>query len=120
MQQAVGFGGDLHAFFHFQDAGGKKLRRVLDFHKAEPACTDIRQSIQMTERWDEDIVLARHLQDRLVGACVHIDAVDDKSFYIHGSDHAVTSSSVSTLLEHAQTPARQCLLSMCSRYSFWK
>src|ERR1035437_7817112 len=120
MQKAIGFGRHLHAFFYLQNAGRKKLGRVLDLYEAEPARADIRQPIQVTERWDEDIVFARYLQNCLVGAGAHIYTVDDECFYIYRNAHAVTSSPVASLLEHAQTPARQCLLSMCSRYSFLK
>ena len=97
-----------------------ELGRVLHFDQAEAAGADIRQPIEMTERRDEDIVLARNFQHSLVGAGADVDAVDNQGFDIHGGAHTVTSSSVRTLLEHAQTPAGQRLLSMCSRYSSLK
>ena len=113
VQQAIGLVITSMPSSTFSDAGGKKLGRVLHLHQAEPAGADIRQAIQVAERRDEDVVLARHLKHGLVGAGAEVDAVDDEGFYIDRVAHAVTSSWAAILPWQAQTPAGQRLFSMC-------
>src|ERR1039458_6612633 len=70
----------------------------------------------MAKRRNIDVVLPRHLQNRLAPQSTHFLFVDDECFNFHRVTHANTSAGTCML----QTPAGQRLCSMCSIYSLRK
>ena len=114
MQQPVRFGRDLHAFFHLQHTGRKQFRRTFNLHQAQPAGSYFAQPFQVAQCGDKDIVLPRHIEDRLVLTGTDVHSVDDESFDIHRGAHTSTSANSASLSNgfasfalQAQTPAGQ-------------
>ena len=65
--EALGVRAHLHAFLHSGHAGRQQFVVALDLHQAQPARAKIAQAVQVAERGNVDVILARHLQDRLAG-----------------------------------------------------
>ena len=98
--QALGVGGDFHAFFYDGDAGRKQLVLALDLDEAKPAGADVGEAVHFAEPRNEDAVLPGNVEDGFFLASAQIAAVDSQRFDGGDGSHAVSPSAWAT-----QTPA---------------
>ncbi len=74
--QALGIGGDFHAFFYPGNAGRKQLVLSLDFNQAHAAGANIGQAIHLAKPRDEDAILSRHVENGFFLAPAQVAAID--------------------------------------------
>ena len=111
--QAIRIGHHDHAFLDRRRAGGQQACDAADFDQAQTAGTHAAQTVEMTERGNEPVILTGDVQHRLAGPGSHILAINLQ----FDGGHDPTSFRVPTLFapSHHFSHASQRIQRLTSR-----
>src|ERR1019366_7241702 len=106
--EALRIDSDFHALRHTRDAGRQQLVDALDFDNAQAASAGVRETGEIAQRGDEDIVLTGDFENGLIFAGADLAAIDGQRLDADGSAraHRVTSAPLASSVV-LQVPAGQ-------------